>query len=207
MSYTTGQGIARTTTSALDSFIAAVDKVAAAEADDRRVVASVCAHLGPLLRDANWLAPQFREPWQDRYRPHLVAVAPSRRFSVMSLVWLPRQMTPIHDHRCWCVVGVLQGVEREQRFSLREDDEGAQWLAPVGDDLVRVGQVSQLIPPEENIHQVRNAGADLAISVHVYGADLSLHLSSINRCFDDLVVRDGPLGGHGVSWRPVNSIQ
>lgn len=115
---------------ALDRFIETIDEVIAVEADDTKVVQQVCEHLAPLLHDASWLAPEFREPWAERYRPHLVAVAPSRRFSVMSLVWLPGQVTPIHDHICWCVVGVLQGVEREQRFSLRENAAGSRWLAP-----------------------------------------------------------------------------
>lgn len=196
-----------TSVSALDRFIATIDEIVAVENDDRHVVESVCEHLGPLLHETSWLAPEFREPWAERYRPHLVAVAPSRRFSVMSLVWLPGQVTPIHDHICWCVVGVLQGVEREQRFSLREDDNGSRWLAPLDDYLVQVGQVSSLIPPDENIHQVRNAGENLAISIHVYGADLRVHLSSINQCFDDLTVRTGPLDGHPVAWRPQRDLK
>ncbi len=43
-------------------------------------------------------------------------------------------MTPIHDHICWCLVGVLQGVEREQRYSLREHRDGTWYLALVGEE-------------------------------------------------------------------------
>lgn len=72
---------------------------------------------------------------------------------------------------------------------------------------MQVGQISSLIPPEENIHQVRNAGDSLAISIHVYGADLSKHLSSINECFDDLNVRNESQSGHPVAWRPLRDVR
>jgi predicted metal-dependent enzyme (double-stranded beta helix superfamily) len=187
----------------LKSFIADVEQVIAAERDPHQVVTAVQRYLAPLLSDASFLAPEFREPWPDRYRPLLVAVAPSGAFSVMSLVWLPGQMTPIHDHICWCVVGVLEGVEREQRFGLRKDEAGNRWLVPLNDVHVEVGQTSALIPPDENIHKVRNAGTSLAISIHVYGADISVHRSSINQCFDELPIRPDASTGRPVAWRPV----
>ena len=156
-----------------------------------------------LASPADVLPPDDRIPWPDHYRPHLLTVAPSRRFSVLALIWLPGQMTPIHDHICWCVVGVLEGVERERRFHLRQDPGGERWLSCGADVLVAPGSVSRLTPPDENIHQVRNAGSDLAISLHVYGADISVVGSSVNQCFDDLPVREEAslLGGLPVEWR------
>ena len=187
----------------LRSFIAGVDEAVAVERDPHTIAAAVQMHLAPLLRDGSFLLPEFREPWPDRYRTHLVAVAPSRAFSVMSLVWMPGQVTPIHDHICWCVVGVLQGLEREQRFGLREDEAGQCWLVPLEDTQLAVGETCALIPPDENIHQVRNAGDTLAISIHVYGADLSTgdRHSSINQCFDELPIRSDAASGRAVAWR------
>ena len=45
---------------------------------------------------------------------------PDGSFSVVGLVWRPGQITPIHDHVTWCVIGVLQGAEYEELFALRE---------------------------------------------------------------------------------------
>jgi predicted metal-dependent enzyme (double-stranded beta helix superfamily) len=185
----------------LEAFIAEVERVIAAEGDPHEIVAAVQTALAPLLRDPSFLAPAFRQPWPVLIRPHLVAVAPNHAFSVMSLIWPPGQITPIHDHICWCVVGVLEGVEREQRFSLRQDEVRNHWLVPLNDVHVEVGQTSALIPPEENIHQVRNAGATLAISIHVYGADISVHGSSINQRFDELPIQPHTTAGHSVAWR------
>lgn len=189
----------------LANFVAELERLHDDEHDPGRLVTGVQGHLTALLAEPALLTPKQREPWTNRYRPHLLAVAPSRRFSVVALVWLPGQSTPIHDHICWCVVGVYEGIEREQRFSLREDEQGNRWLLPLTDEYVLPGQASALVPPEENIHQVRNAGTDLAISIHVYGADLSAQPSgppsSVNQCFDDVPIRADGRAGHPVPWR------
>src|SRR5262249_8692591 len=88
------------------------------ERDPQRVALGVQARLPRLLREPEFLAPEQRKHDSNEYRVHVLAVAPSRRFSVMALVWLLGQATRIHDHIAWCVVGVLEGVEREQRFGL-----------------------------------------------------------------------------------------
>jgi hypothetical protein len=48
---------------------------------------------------------------------------------------------------------------------------------------------------------VRNAGDILAISLHVYGADLEIWGTIINQCFDALPVRTEDLSGECVPWR------
>src|SRR5215472_11995245 len=148
----------------LAPFIDDVEALVAAERDPRQVAAGVQARLPLLLAHPDFLAPRFREPDPQRYRTHLLAVAPSRQFSVVSMVWLPGQMTPIHDHLCWCVVGVLQGLECEQRYSLRERADGKRWLVPVDEEDLSPCQATALVPPEENIHEVWNGGQEVAIS-------------------------------------------
>src|SRR5262245_46756149 len=38
----------------------------------------------------------------ESYRSHVLYVAPDGSFSIVALVWLPGQVTPIHDHVTWC---------------------------------------------------------------------------------------------------------
>src|SRR5262249_11494645 len=142
----------------LETFVADVEALLATETDPHRIAGGVQRHLARLLQDPGFLRPEYREPDPARYRTHLIAVAPSRRFSGMAMVWLPGQVTSIHDHICWCVVGVLQGKEEEQSYTLREDETGARWLAPLARVPLRPGETGALVPPEENIHQVRNVG-------------------------------------------------
>lgn len=186
---------------ALDMFVSEIETLIAVEPNAHRVTREVQSRLANLIASPGLLAPEHRQPWPDRYRTHLLAVAPSRRFSVVAMVWLPGQVTPIHDHICWCVVGVLQGAEEEQRYHLREDVSGGRWLVPWGRQHLAPGDTCALVPPDENIHRVRNAGDCLAISIHVYGEDIAAYGSSINQRFDDLPIRPRDWSGRSVAWR------
>jgi 3-mercaptopropionate dioxygenase len=121
------------------------------------------------------------------YRCHLLHAEPDGTFSVTALVWRPGQATPIHDHVTWCVFGVIQGAEHEERYTLRGDG----WLEQTGTAVNVTGDVAGLAPPGD-IHRVRNAGTQTAISVHVYGTDISRLDSSVRRIYDLPVVAGMP---------------
>jgi 3-mercaptopropionate dioxygenase len=119
------------------------------------------------------------------YLSHLLHAEPDGSFSIVALVWRPGQVTPIHDHVTWCVFGVLQGVEHEELYTL---DEENNCLVQAGSSANRTGAVSGFAPPGD-IHRVRNAGGRTAISIHIYGTDVSRIGSSVRRYYD-LPVRD-----------------
>jgi len=128
-------------------------------------------------------------------------VHPEGKYSIVALVWKPGQATPIHDHSCWCVVGVWQGVERESTYDLHESG-GELRLVRRGATFAGPGDVSVLVPPDEDIHRVENAGAGIAISLHVYGDDIAVRCSSINRTFGDELVDARPAAAaEPASWR------
>jgi 3-mercaptopropionate dioxygenase len=144
---------------------------------------AIAARLERLVAVDGWLAPQHQLPALDSYRQHLLHVSPDRRLSVVALVWLPGQTTPIHDHVSWCVVGVYRGIERETHYEL-VDHEGRECLAATRTVDARRGHVEALIPPAENIHSVAAVGSAKTISIHVYGADIERLGSSILRRYD-----------------------
>ena len=109
----------------------------------------------------------------DTYVRHVLHT--EARFSVVGLVWQPGQLTEIHDHIAWCVFGVLQGTEFETLYADRGDH-----LTEIGRAANQVGDVSGFAPPGD-IHKVHNTGDLTAISLHVYGADMSVSPSSVRR--------------------------
>ncbi len=114
------------------------------------------------------------------YRSHLLHAEPGGSFSIVAMVWLPGQVTPVHDHVTWCVFGVIQGAEHEELFALA--DNGSR-LVRTGSARNTTGQVSGFAPPGD-IHRVRNTGGGVTISLHVYGADISRLGCSIRREYD-----------------------
>jgi 3-mercaptopropionate dioxygenase len=117
------------------------------------------------------------------YRCHVLHTESDGSFSVVALVWRPGQATSIHDHVTWCVGGVLQGSEHEDRYLLTGDG----WLEYAGTKVSPAGTVSVLVPPGD-IHRVRGEGSDTTISLNIYGTDLSRLGSSVRRTYNLPVV-------------------
>jgi 3-mercaptopropionate dioxygenase len=141
-------------------------------ADTRQLVADqVRRHLpGPDV-----LTAEQRLGSPDDYCGHTLHVEPDGSFSIVALVWRPGQITRIHDHLTWCVFGVIQGVEHEELFDAE--------LNLIGESDNDVGDVSGFAPPGD-IHRVRNTADETAISIHVYGTDVSRVGSSARRYYD-----------------------
>jgi 3-mercaptopropionate dioxygenase len=149
-------------------------------ADWAQTARLVAEQLGRHLPGPEILTSAERAGDPDHYRCHVLHTEPDGSFSVVAMVWRPGQVTTIHDHVTWCVFGVLQGIEYEELYALSED--GAS-LREVGRGQNLVGEVSGFAPPGD-IHRVRNCGDTVAISMHVYGADISRLGTSVRRIYD-----------------------
>src|SRR3954466_11585647 len=106
---------------------------------------------------------------------HTVHGEPKGSFSIVALVWRPGQLTRIHDHVTWCVFGVIQGVEHEELFDAD--------LNLIGEPDNDVGDVSGFAPPGD-IHRVHNTAEETAISIHIYGTDVTRIGSSARAYYD-----------------------
>lgn len=171
------------TTTCQAEFVARLDDAVRHDARPTAVVRAVTGVLTDFLDRSDLLAPEQCIGDPAGYRQRVLYVAPDGAFSVVALVWLPGQATPIHDHLSWCVVGVHRGEESETRYRLVDD----RCLAESQRVTNVTGSVAGLVPPGD-IHQVTNAGDGVAISIHVYGADLRQQPSSIRRCYELPVV-------------------
>jgi predicted metal-dependent enzyme (double-stranded beta helix superfamily) len=139
-----------------------------------RVAAALRGRLpGPGLLSAAQLA---GDP--SGYQTHLVHNEPDGSFSIVVMVWLPGQETPVHDHLSWCCTAVLQGTEYEEVYAVRGDH-----LEVIARNANPAGTVSGFAPPGD-VHLVRNIGDTVAVSMHVYGTDIARVGSSVRRVYD-----------------------
>jgi 3-mercaptopropionate dioxygenase len=111
----------------------------------------------------------------DDYCGHPLHVEPDGSFSIVALVWRHGQVTRIHDHVTWCAFGVIQGTEHEDVFDAD--------LNLVGQSDHQLGEVSGFAPPGD-IHRVNNTSETTAISIHIYGTDITRIGSSARRYYD-----------------------
>ena len=158
-------------TSLVDGVRAAVD----AHAGWSETAQLVAEQLRRHLPTPDVLTDEQRAGSPEDYRGHTLHVEPDGSFSIVALVWRPGQLTRIHDHMTWCVFGVIQGVEHEELFDAD--------LNLVGRSDNQVGDVSGFAPPGD-IHRVHNTADTTAISIHVYGTDITRVGSSARRYYD-----------------------
>src|SRR5215216_1975037 len=168
----------------LDELVSAVRAVVDRHADWRQTARLVAGELARHLPAPDVLTPEQRIGDPKRYRSYPLHTEPDGSFSVVALVWRPGQVTAIHDHVTWCVFGAIQGIEHEELFTL---DEERGCLVEAGTSTNRAGDVNGFAPPGD-IHRVRNVGDDTAISIHVYGTDVSRIGSSVRRYYDQEVM-------------------
>ena len=164
----------------LEDLVAGIRAAVARRADWPETARLVAAELEHHLPSAEALTEEQRTGSPGRYLSHVLHTEPDGAFSILALVWRPGQTTPIHDHVTWCVFGVIQGIEYEELFFL---DEANECLVEAGSNVNETGDVSGFAPPGD-IHRVRNAGDRTAISIHVYGTDVSRVGSSVRRYYD-----------------------
>lgn len=165
----------------LAALVAAVREAARSPGTAACRVSRMSQRLRPFLADPGLLGAHRLEGGAGGYRQHILHVEADGSFSVVALVWLPGQATPVHDHVSWCVTGVYRGREIEQRY--RVSSTGPREKLVATERLVNVaGDVNGFVPPGD-IHMVRNPGPGRAISIHVYGADISRLGTSIRRVY------------------------
>ncbi|MES4612802.1 MAG: cysteine dioxygenase [Ewingella sp.] len=154
----------------LREFLASLTRLVSEPHEEQEVLAQGAELLGQLVANDAWLDDKFAVPHPDHYQQYLLYADPLSRFSVVSFVWGPGQITPIHDHRVWGLIGMLRGEEISQNYVRN----GLGKLVPEGQPVrLTPGAVEKISPSELDIHQVSNAFSDqVSVSIHVYGGNI-----------------------------------
>ena len=132
--------------------------------DEQRMLDEGEKLLRGLIAQDDWLPEELSRSSPESYRQYLLHCDPMERFSVVSFVWTPGQRTPIHDHTVWGLVGVMRGEETCEEYS--------HDIKPTGRHPVHRGQVDRVSPRIGDVHVVANEGSEVAVSIHVYGANI-----------------------------------
>ena len=153
----------------LRAFVVFMTELVGRSRDEASLIEDCRGALSELLRDDRWLPHDCTLPHADHYQQYLLHCDPLERFSVTSFVWGPGQLTPVHDHTVWGLVGMLHGAELSERFTR---DTGGH-LTSAGVSRLEVGGIEAVSPRLGDIHKVSNALPDASsISIHVYGANI-----------------------------------
>jgi predicted metal-dependent enzyme (double-stranded beta helix superfamily) len=162
-------------TSQLTDLVSAVRGAVDAHADWSDTAELVAEQLRRHLPTPDVLTAEQRAGAPEHATSHTLYVEPDGSFSIIAVIWRPGQLTRIHDHTTWCVFGVIQGVEHEDLYDADLNLLGSS------DNLT--GEVSGFAPPGD-IHRVHNTSdTTTAISIHIYGTDVTRIGSSVRRYY------------------------
>jgi len=166
------------TSPALESFISQAAARSRRHADPADCVLAVAPLMLELIEQAGtFLEPQHYRSSASGYSRNLIFNAADASLSLYSIVWLPGQWTPVHDHGSWGVVGVVEGVLEERGYVRLSPERGADEaieLARGGTVLLPHGAVTSFVPNPDHIH-VTGVAAERprAVSLHLYGRTMS----------------------------------
>ena len=167
------------TAPALQELIVALDTAVAGPAET--LAHAVTAALESVVSEPEWVPADRRRASHDNYARHVLHGDAAGRYSILSIVWNPGQMSPIHAHLTWCAVAVYRGTLSETFF--RDDSVGA---TPVAIRTVtRTARTLSFDRPLTAIHRLANDGLETAISIHVYGLGPDRITTGVNRIYGE----------------------
>ena len=112
------------------------------------------------------------------YARHILYGDPDGRFTVLALVWGPGQFSPPHAHHAWCAYAVRSGTLTETLYTF---DGTAEAARPLRVAERAAGYACFAQAGLDQIHRLGNAGAEPAMSIHVYGVAHERIATGVNR--------------------------
>lgn len=110
------------------------------------------------------------------YARRVIYTDPAGRFSALIIRWKAGAETPIHGHHAWGAVGVLEGELVCETFAKGANGQPL----PTGKVTVGKGKIAAVKPDPEGIHRLSNPFKNDAVTLHIYGMDLSENPCAIN---------------------------
>jgi predicted metal-dependent enzyme (double-stranded beta helix superfamily) len=102
-------------------------------------------------------------------RLHMTAIAhhlvhQGEGYSLLAIVWLPCQTSPVHSHRTWCALSIYQGWLSESLYR-----RTPKRIEQTTERRLLRGDVSHSPPNLALGHKMTNLGTEATASIHVYG--------------------------------------
>jgi predicted metal-dependent enzyme (double-stranded beta helix superfamily) len=159
----------------VDELIRRLD-AAVAVADDAARCRNVKHVLTEVVGSGQDFVPEsFMRTATGQYARRLLHRDPAGRYTMLVMVWDRGQGTSLHDHAGkWCCECVYKGRIRVTSYSVTGGDPEHDLVEFRQESIIHagVGEAGALIPPFE-YHVLENAGDEPAVTIHVYGEELS----------------------------------
>ena len=158
----------------ITDFVTKLRLIAQENSSAQSIVDKVRPLVQALVDQPSWMTAEMEvcDP-QQGFGVHLLHEEADHQLAVLVAAWLPGRGIPPHDHGTWSVVGGIRGVERNVFWKRVDDGKVADRAELVIDREVDIRPGDLICNFERDIHSVKNEGADLTMSLHVYGKHIN----------------------------------
>ena len=168
----------------LRSFVDTVDEAANTHEEIPDLLEALHDPFEDLLTDDEWLEAPFDDLVPEGYDDQgdmggeiaqWLLYRRDNKLSVFTLALPPGVETPVHDHLAWGLVGIYSGAQEEEFYRRVDDadnDIGPTDLEHLRTEEMHEGDFYELVPPNNDIHQVQTSSDVPSVSVHLLGADV-----------------------------------
>jgi predicted metal-dependent enzyme (double-stranded beta helix superfamily) len=121
-----------------------------------------------LLTDSDWLQGEYLEPDPETgWSVLMLYDEPDFPITIQTVVWLPGQVSPIHNHAAWGLVAMLQGREKNRFWRRCGDSQYPNRVELAGEQTVEAGEIITFLP--DAIHSIEAMGDEPTVSFNLYG--------------------------------------
>jgi predicted metal-dependent enzyme (double-stranded beta helix superfamily) len=161
----------------LAQFVLDMEGLLEKESEPQKIFETGASWLERLTGNPSAIPPQYRVPAPNGRRPNhgsYLLYQGESGLSITAVVWGPGEHLGPHDHRTWGMIGILDNTLTETRYR-RVDDGSNEGYALLEQDRradYKPGEITLLVPDQDEIHQMDNQTNLPTVEVHVYGSDL-----------------------------------
>jgi len=150
-------------------FLTEVEDILAATDQDRERLQAIYPLVRELLTDSAWLQYEVQLPDPKRgWSVTMLYDEPNFPLTVQTVVWLPGQTSPIHNHATWGVVALVSGQEKNTFWQRTPSADHPHKIEDVGELVLNPGDTICFMP--EAIHCVEALGDEPTVTFNLYGA-------------------------------------
>ena len=161
----------------LEEFTQDMESLLKSQPGNQQIFDKGSAWLERLISNPDSIPAEFRHPLGLGPRPNHASrllYQGESGLQVTAVVWGAGEHLGPHDHQTWGMIGVLENSLTETRYR-RVDDRDVDGYAKLEKDrsaTYKPGEITLLIPVEDEIHQMDNHTDRPTVEIHVYGTDL-----------------------------------
>lgn len=123
------------------------------------------------LLSEDFIPKSFLNETHNTFAQYLIYRSFSPELSLMAMLVPPGVSTPVHDHLAWGLVGVYQG-EQEETIYTSTKQSSSSGITPTGTNSLEKGNITVILPPNNDIHMIRTISNVPSISLHLLGNDI-----------------------------------